>query len=162
MIALYPGSFDPITYGHVDVATRAAQMFDTLVIAPVQTNSKSSKLFSTEERIAMIEESLAEVPNIRVQSFTGLTVDFARSIGAGVLIRGLRLVTDFEYELQLAQNNAVLNPAVETCCIITSHQVGFISSSQVKEIALNGGDVSRLVPPPVLGRLNELYRLRSN
>src|SRR4051812_45152776 len=106
IIAIYPGSFDPITYGHVDVATRAAKLFDQLVIAPVQASTKSSKLFSEKERVDLIKDALAHVPNIRVQSFSGLTVNFARQIGAKVIIRGLRLISDYEFELQLAQNNA--------------------------------------------------------
>lgn len=147
--AIYPGSFDPVTNGHVDVAMRAARLFDQLVIAPVQASTKSSKLFSEEERVQLIEEALAHVPNIRVQSFSGLTVDFAQRIGARVIIRGLRLISDYEFELQLAQNNALLNPSIETCCLATSAEVSFISSSQVKEIARYGGDVSRMVPPNV-------------
>src|SRR5690242_7803175 len=109
--AIYPGSFDPVTNGHVDVAMRAARLFDQLVIAPVQASTKSSKLFSEEERVQLIKDALAHVPNIRVQSFSGLTVDFAQRIGARVIIRGLRLISDYEFELQLAQNNALLNPS---------------------------------------------------
>jgi pantetheine-phosphate adenylyltransferase len=147
--AIYPGSFDPITNGHIDVATRAARLFDQLVIAPVQASTKSSKLFSEEERVQLIKDAVAHVPNIRVQSFSGLTVDFAEQIGARVIIRGLRLISDYEFELQLAQNNALLNPKIETCCLATSAEVSFISSSQVKEIARYGGDVTRMVPPNV-------------
>ena len=156
--AIYPGSFDPITNGHVDVAMRAARLFDQLVIAPVQASTKSSKLFSEEERVQLIKEALAHVPNIRVQSFSGLTVKFAQQIGARVIIRGLRLISDYEFELQLAQNNAMLNPQIETCCLATSAEVSFISSSQVKEIAKYGGDVSRMVPPNVAESLYKKFR----
>jgi pantetheine-phosphate adenylyltransferase len=145
-LAIYPGSFDPMTNGHIDVVLRAARTFEEVVIAPVQTNNKSSKLFDTEERVELIREALRDVPNIRVQSYTGLTVHFAAQIGASVIIRGLRLVSDYEYELQLAQNNASQNPNIETCCLVTSPSVSYISSSMVKDIAKWGGDISRMVP----------------
>lgn len=148
-LALYPGSFDPMTYGHIDVVLRAVSVFGELVIAPVQTSSKTSKLFSSEEREELIREALAGVPNIRVQSYTGLTVNFAAEIGAKVIVRGLRLVSDYEYELQLAQNNASQNPNIETCCLVTSPNVSFISSTMVKDIAKWGGDITKMVPPNI-------------
>ena len=157
LIALYPGSFDPFTNGHLDIASRAARLFDQLIIAPVYSNSKGRRLFSNEERVEMIEEAVREYPNIRVESYTGLTVDFARQLGAKVMVRGLRLVGDFEYELQLAQNNRVLNPGVETVCIPTSPGVGFISSTQIKELAEGGESIADLVPPNVAARLVQAY-----
>ncbi len=157
IVAVYPGSFDPITNGHIDVASRAAQLFDQVVVAPVQTNSKSSKLFSVEERSQMIEEAFAHLPNVRVQSFSGLTVQFAREIGARVIVRGLRLISDFEWELQLAQNNACQASDIETCCLVTSYKVSFISSSMVKDIAKNGGDIRQMVPANVAERLYKTF-----
>jgi pantetheine-phosphate adenylyltransferase len=156
-LALYPGSFDPMTYGHIDVVLRAARIFDEVVIAPVQTNNKSSKLFSEEQREQMIREALQDVPNIRVQSYTGLTVHFAAEIGAKIIVRGLRLVSDYEWELQLAQNNASQNPNIETVCLVTSPNVSYISSSMVKDIARWGGDVSKMVPPNIAKALYEAY-----
>lgn len=158
VIALYPGTFDPFTNGHLDIACRAARLFDELVIAPVYSNTKGRRLFSSEERVEMVEEAIREYPNIRVESYTGLTVDFARKIGAKVLVRGLRLVGDFEYELQLAQNNRMLNPGVETVCIPTSPGVGFISSTQIKELAKAGEEIEDLVPPNVAILLRQAYK----
>lgn len=157
LIALYPGSFDPFTNGHLDIAYRASGLFDTLVIAPVYSNTKGRRLFTSEERVEMIEQAVREYDNIRVESYTGLTVDFARKLGAKVIVRGLRLVGDFEYELQLAQNNRLLYPELETVCIPASPGVGFISSTQVKELARNGGPVADLVPPSVAVKLAGVY-----
>ena len=157
VIALYPGSFDPFTNGHLDIASRASRLFDQLIIAPVYSNTKGRRLFSSEERVEMVEEAVREYPNIRVESYTGLTVDLARRLGAKVIVRGLRLVGDFEYELQLAQNNRMLYPELETVCIPTSPGVGFISSTQIKELARNGVPIEGLVPPNVAARLNRLY-----
>ncbi len=153
VLALYPGSFDRITNAHLDIAVRAARLFDELVIAPVYSNSKSRRLFSIEERVEMINQSLATYPNIRVESYTGLTVDFARRLGAKVIVRGLRLVSDFEYELQLAQNNRMLNPELETVCIATSPGLSFISSTQIKELARSNRPLNDLVPAHVAAKL---------
>ena len=158
VIALYPGTFDPFTNGHLDIASRASRLFDQLVIAPVYSNTKGRRLFTSEERVEMIEQAVREYGNIRVESYTGLTVDLARRLGAKVVVRGLRLVGDFEYELVLAQNNRMLYPALETVCIPTSPGVGFISSTQIKELARNGVTVDDLVPANVAARLTEAYR----
>lgn len=146
--ALYPASFDPVTNGHIDVARRAAVLFDELLIAVFDAPSKNL-LFTTDERVKMLQEALGDMPNVRVGSYTGLTVHYALEIGAKVIVRGLRTVSDFEYELQLTQNYRHLAPQIEIACLMTSLQYSFLSSSMVKEIAKWGGDVSGMVPPHV-------------
>ena len=153
-LALYPASFDPVTNGHIDVAQRAAQIWDELVVAAFDAPSKNL-LFSTAERVAMLQEALGDLPNVRVQSYTGLTAHYAVEIGAKVIVRGLRTVSDFEWELQLAQNYRHLAPQVESACLMTSQNYSFMSSSMVKEIAKWGGDVSQMVPAHVQ---SELYK----
>ncbi len=154
ILALYPASFDPVTNGHLDVARRASRLFDELVVAAFDAPSKNL-LFTTEERVAMLKESLHDLPNIRVESYTGLTAYHAMEIGAKVIVRGLRTVSDFEWELQLAQNYRHLAPELEIACLMTSQNYSFMSSSMVKEIAKWGGDVSQMVPPHVQ---NQLFR----
>src|SRR4028119_367477 len=146
--AIYPGSFDPITLGHVDVARRAARLFDEVVVAVYEGTEKSGALFTPPERIAMAREVLNSLPetNIVVESFSGLTVDYARAQGAGVIVRGLRAVSDFEYEFKLAHMNAHLAPGIEVICLMTSSGHSFISSSLIREVAALGGDVDGLVP----------------
>jgi pantetheine-phosphate adenylyltransferase len=146
--AIYPGSFDPITLGHVDVARRAAQLFDEVIVAVYEGQEKPGALFSTEERIGLAREVVATSlePNIRVDSFSGLTVDYARAQDAGVIVRGLRAVSDFEYEFKLAHMNAHLAPGIEVVCLMTSSGHSFISSSLIREVAALGGDVDGLVP----------------
>lgn len=145
--AVCPGSFDPVTNGHVDVFARAARQFDELTIA-VFVNSAKQSMFSIEERVDLLRAVTADIPNIRVDSFTGLVVEFCRTHDIPVIVRGLRAVTDFEYELQLSQANYELAD-VETMFVSTSPAFGYISSSLVKEIARHGGDVSGFVPPAV-------------
>lgn len=149
--AIYPGSFDPITLGHVDVARRAARLFDEVVVAVYRGSEKSGALFTPEERIALVREVLTELPeqNIVVDSFSGLTVDYARSQNAGVIVRGLRAVSDFEYEFKLAHMNAHLAPEIDVVCLMTSSGHSFISSSLIREVAALGGDVDALVPEVV-------------
>jgi pantetheine-phosphate adenylyltransferase len=149
--AIYPGSFDPITLGHVDVARRAARLFDEVVVAVYEGTEKSGALFTPPERIAMAREVLSSLPetNIVVESFSGLTVDYARAQGAGVIVRGLRAVSDFEYEFKLAHMNAHLAPEIEVVCLMTSSRHSFISSSLIREVAALGGDVDALVPSVV-------------
>ena len=156
ILALYPASFDPVTNGHIDIAQRAANLFDELVVAAFNAPSKNL-LFSTDERIAMLKESLDGLPNVRVQSYTGLTVHYALEIGAKVIVRGLRSVSDFDYELQLAQNYRHLVPSIEVACLMTSQNYSFMSSSMVKDIAKWGGDVSQLVPPHVKTQLYKQF-----
>lgn len=157
--AIFPASFDPITNGHLDIATRAGRLFDELVIA-VYDNPEKRVLLPWEERIALVRASTAHLTNIRVEGFRGLMVDYARSIGAGVVVRGLRLLSDFEGELLYAATNRTMAPDLETICLISSMHLMFISSSRAKEIALLGGDVSGMVPPPVVERLARLGRER--
>lgn len=157
-IAVYPGSFDPITNGHLDVLRRATRVFDRVVVA-VLGNPRKSPLLSAERRVAVIAQVVAADPALAgivdVQTFDGLTVDFCRQVGAGFLVRGLRAIADFETELQLAHNNQLLAPDVDTVFFMTSLEHGYISSSLVKEIALFGGDVSRMLPPAAAAALAE-------
>ena len=146
--AIYPGSFDPVTLGHVDIIRRAAKMFDSLTVS-VLNNSEKTPLFSVDERVNILIEVLRGIPNVKILSYEGLLVDFAVSCGAGVIVRGLRAVTDFEYELQLAQTNSVLNKGVDTIFLTTSLKYAYLSSSTVKEVASYGGDISKFVPPYV-------------
>ena len=155
--ALYPASFDPITFGHVDIAERAAKLFDNVVLGVFEKPLKSL-LFSPAERFEMAQKAVAHIPNMRVANYSGLTAHFAKSIQADVIVRGLRAVSDFEYEMQLALANQSFAPEVETVCLMTSQRFSFISSSIVKEIALNGGVVDHLVPPHVVEALQEKYR----
>ena len=144
--AIYPGSFDPVTYGHIDIIQRAAKIFDELLVA-VLNNAAKTPLFSVDERVNILKEVVKDIPNVTVQSYEGLLVDFAMANDAGVIVRGLRAVTDFEYELQLAQTNSVLNSGVDTMFLTTSLRYAYLSSSTVKEVASYGGDISKFVPP---------------
>jgi pantetheine-phosphate adenylyltransferase len=143
--AIYPGSFDPVTNGHLDIIRRSAKMFDEVVVG-ILNNPEKSPLFSVEERVKMLEKATEDIPNVRVRSFGGLSVDFARSCKANVIVRGLRLITDFEYELQMAQTNRKLAPDVDTTFLYTSLQYSYLSSTTVKEVAYFGGDISEFVP----------------
>jgi len=155
-VAVYPGSFDPITNGHLDVVRRAARVFDQVVVA-VLGNPRKSPLLPAEVRVAVIRDALAAEPSlagrVEVRTFDGLTVEFCRTVGAAFLVRGLRAIADFETELQLAHNNHQLAPEVDTVFFMTSLEHGYISSSLVKEIALFGGDVSTMIPPPAAAAL---------
>ena len=146
--AIYPGSFDPVTYGHIDIIERASDIFDELIVA-VLNNKAKTPLFSVDERVNILGEVLSGLPNVKILSYEGLLVDFAVSVGAGVIVRGLRAVTDFEYELQLAQTNSVLNGGVDTIFLTTSLKYAYLSSSTVKEVASYGGNISKFVPPYV-------------
>ena len=151
--AIYPGSFDPITKGHLDVLKTGAMIFDKVVIA-VARNSEKGGFLTVDERIQLIKQSVTNLPNVEVDSFEGLTINYAKSKGAQVLIRGLRAVSDFEYEMQLSQANSALSDEIKTVFLITKPKYNFISSSTVKEIFLNGGDISKFVPEPVALFLN--------
>ncbi|GAA0418435.1 pantetheine-phosphate adenylyltransferase [Cocleimonas flava] len=146
--AIYPGTFDPITNGHIDLVQRAGKMFDDVIVA-IATNSKKNPKFSLEERIDMAEKALADCPNVRVKGFKELLVDFAKKENAMVLIRGLRAISDFEYEFQLASMNRNLAPDIESIFMMPADEYSFISSSLVKEVASLGGDVSNFVHPLV-------------
>ncbi|MEA2620962.1 MAG: pantetheine-phosphate adenylyltransferase [Chloroflexota bacterium] len=162
-IAVYPGSFDPITNGHLDIIERAAKVFETLIVA-VLANPRKAALLDVETRIGVIRAALvaAAVPSerIEVEAFDGLTVDLCRARGAGSIVRGLRAISDFETEMQLAHNNRVLAPAVDTIFFMTSVANGYVSSSLVKEIAAFGGDVSTMVPEPARAALEATLRTR--
>jgi pantetheine-phosphate adenylyltransferase len=152
--AIYPGTFDPITLGHEDVVRRAARLFDEVIVGVAQSQGKRP-LFSLEERVALAAEVLADCPNVRVVGFSGLLMQFAREEGAQVVIRGLRAVSDFEYEFQLAGMNRHLYPEVETLFLTPSEQYMFISASLVREIAILGGDISKFVPSLVDAAIQE-------
>lgn len=144
-IAVYPGSFDPMTLGHIDVTTRAAELFDKVVIGVLNNADKDSSAFTIEERIDMIKKSVSHLSNIEVTSFSGLSIDFAKKYNANCIIRGLRLITDFEFELQMAQTNKILDKNIETIFLITSKEYSFLSSSTTKDVARCGGDISKFV-----------------
>ena len=146
--ALFPGTFDPVHYGHIDIATRAARLFDELVVA-VYDRPLKSLLFQPQERIALVTQALQDNPRIRVVSYSGMTVDFCRQIGAQVIVRGLRVFSDFEFEFRMALANHRLAPDIEVVAFITDEEHTFLSSSTVREIASLGGDVSSMVPPYV-------------
>ena len=158
-LAIYPGSFDPITLGHVDVALRAAKLFDEVIVAIYTGPEKPGGLFSVEERLALARGAFANVPGgaIRVDSFSGLTVEYARAMGAQTIVRGLRAVSDFEYEFKLAHMNDHLAPEIEVVCLMTSSRHSFISSSLIREVAALGGDVEGLVPAHVRDALRAKF-----
>ena len=147
-IALYPGTFDPITNGHIDLVQRAATLFDKVIVA-IASNSKKKPRFSLEKRIELVQQVLLDCPNVRVEGFDVLLVDFARQQNANILIRGLRAVSDFEYEFQLASMNRNLAPDIESVFLMPADEYSFISSSLVKEVATLGGDISSFVHPLV-------------
>ena len=155
-IALCPGSFDPVTLGHVDIIERSARHFDEVIVAVIRNPQKAQSLFDLEERQEMLREVLGHLPNIRIEFFKGLLVDFAKDHGAESIIKGLRAVSDFDYELQMAQMNQRLS-GIDTFFLSTSPQYSFLSSSLVREVARFGGDVSSMVPPVVAKRLAERY-----
>jgi pantetheine-phosphate adenylyltransferase len=157
-IAVYPGSFDPITYGHLDIIHRGLKVFDAVIIA-VARNSEKKSLFSIEERLRMIRETVGENPKVRVDTFDGLLVDYVISQGANVILRGLRAVSDFEYEFQIAQMNHSVQEEVETLFMMTAVPYGYLSSSIVKEVAALKGPVDTFVPPPVKKALQEKFGL---
>ena len=155
--AIYPGSFDPVTYGHIDIIERASEIFDELIVA-VLNNKAKTPLFSMSERVRMIQDLTKDLGNVEVKSFGGLTVNFARDNGATVIVRGLRAVTDFEYELQLAQTNKVIAPDIDTIFLTTNLKFSYLSSSTVKEIASFGGDIHEFVPAEVEVLMKEKYK----
>lgn len=156
--AIYPGSFDPLTLGHMDIIERSSKIVDELVVG-VLNNSAKNSLFSLEERVSMIKEMTDSMPNVTVASFDGLLVDYMKEIDATIIVRGLRAVTDFEYELQIAQTNHVENPNVETIFLTTSLQYSYLSSTIVKEFASYGGDITKFVPARFIDRIYEKYNI---
>ena len=147
-IAIYPGSFDPITKGHLDILKTGAGIFDKVIIA-VAKNSEKKGFLTVDERVKLIKESVKDIDNVEVDSFDGLTIEYAKSKNAQILIRGLRAVSDFEYELQLSQANSALCSDIKTVFLTTKPKYNFISSSTIKEIFINNGDISKFVPEPV-------------
>jgi pantetheine-phosphate adenylyltransferase len=157
-IAVCPGSFDPITYGHLDIIQRGAKVFDEVYVC-VLNNSSKKPLFTVEERVQLIEEVTKPIPNVKVDTFQGLLVDYAKSVNANAIIRGLRAVSDFEYEMQITSVNRVLNEDIETFFVMTNNQYSFLSSSIVKEVAKYNGNISELVPKPVEEALKKKFSL---
>lgn len=153
-IAVYPGSFDPITNGHLDIVERAAKLYDKLIIG-VLNNASKKPLFSAEERKAMIDEVTKDIPNVSCDIFSGLLVDFAKQNEASVIVKGLRTVADFEYEFQMALLNKALNPEYETMFMMTNTKYSYISSSMVKEVAKYSGDLDGLVPQIVISKIKD-------
>ncbi|SHH09432.1 pantetheine-phosphate adenylyltransferase [Tepidibacter thalassicus] len=154
-IAVYPGSFDPVTNGHLDIIKRASKLFDKLIVAVLYNPNKKS-LFTFEERVELLKEAVKDLDNVEVDSFSGLLIDYCNEKKVNAIIRGLRAVSDFEYELQMAQMNRQLNPEIETVILTTSTKYSFISSSLIKEVARFKGDISNLVPDVVLRKLNKI------
>ena len=146
--AIYPGSFDPVTLGHVDIIHRAAKMFDSLTVS-VLNNSEKTPLFSVDERVKMLREVCKDLSNVKIDSFSGLTADYALKNGTDVIIRGLRAITDFEYELQMAQTNRKILPTLDTVFLTTSLEYAYLSSSIVREVASYGGDIHEFVTPDI-------------
>ena len=156
--AIYPGSFDPITFGHLDIIERSSKIVDELVVGVLHNSAKKS-LFSLDERVSMIKETTKNLPNVKVESFDGLLVDYMNKIDASIIIRGLRAVTDFEYELQIAQSNHVQNEQIETIFLTTNLNYSYLSSTIVKEFASYGGDISKFVPEQFIDKISDKYNI---
>ena len=158
-VAVYPGSFDPVHFGHMDIAQRAAKIFDQLIVA-VYENPKKPLCFSAAERVEMLRTALTHLENVTICAYTGLTVNLARSVGAQVLVRGLRVISDFEMEYQMALTNQQLWAEIDTICLMTRYEYAFLSASLLKEVFLAGGDISQMAPPVVLEMLLRKYEQR--
>ena len=156
--AIYPGSFDPVTFGHLDVIRRASELFDEVIVGVLH----KSPLFSVEERVNILKEVTADIPNVKIETFSGLSVNFARNCDAKVIIRGLRAITDFEYELQMAQTNRVLAKDVDTMFLTTSLEYAYLSSTTVKEAAYFGADISKFAPEYVVEKVREKFAQKGN
>ncbi|MBC7223777.1 MAG: pantetheine-phosphate adenylyltransferase [Anaerolineae bacterium] len=156
-VAVYPGTFDPVHYGHLDIATRAAKIFDRLIIS-VYDRPLKTLLFTAEERLQLMREAVKDLPNVEVCTYSGLTVDHVKAVGGTVIVRGLRVISDFELEYQMALTNKKLAPEVETICLMTSLKYAFVSSSTLKEVALAGGCVDEMAPPHVARALQRKFK----
>lgn len=154
--AIYPGSFDPVTLGHLDIIKRSARLVDHLIVGVLNNNTKTP-LFSVDERVNMLKDVTKDIDNVEILSFRGLLVDFAEEHHVQTIVRGLRAVTDFEYELAMSQTNRVANPHIDTIFLNTSLKYAYLSSSMVKEMAMYGGDISKFVPQQVIGKVYEKY-----
>lgn len=159
-IAVYPGSFDPVTNGHLDIVTRASRLFDTVIMAVFDRPNKNL-LFNTAERVALLEEATRDLPRVKIDTYSNLTVEYVRSVGASMIVRGLRDPRDFEHEFQMAQIHQKLDAQIEIVFLMAGHQYTFFSSSTVREIAALGGDVSWLVPPHIVAALKRAYQKNS-
>ena len=155
--AIYPGTFDPIHLGHVDIASRSAAIFDELIVAVYDRPAKNL-LFTADERVDLARNALDDLPNVQVMAYGGLTIEFARQVDAQVIVRGLRVISDFEWEYQMALTNRELAPEIEFVCLMTRQEHAFLSSSIVKEVALLSGDVTGMTPPNVVAALEEKRR----
>lgn len=155
-IGIYPGSFDPVTFGHIDIIMRSSKLVDKLIIG-VLKNSAKTPLYTTDERVIFLKEITKDIPNVEIEAYEGLLVDFADEKKANILVRGLRAITDFEYELQLAQTNHKLNPIIDTVFLTTSVEYAYLSSSTVREIASYGGDVSQFVPECIVNTIYDKF-----
>ena len=155
-IAVYPGSFDPVTNGHLDIVARASRLFDTVIMAVFDRPNKNL-LFSTAERVALLEEATRDLPHVKIDTYSTLTVDYMRSVGASIIVRGLRDSRDFEHEFQMAQIHQTLDAQIDVVFFMAGHQYTFFSSSMVREIAALGGDVSWLVQPHIVAALRRVY-----
>lgn len=158
-VAIYPGTFDPVTNGHLDIINRASSLFDKLIVA-VYADPKKDVLFSLDERLEMMTRAVAHLPNVQVRGFQGLTVSFMKKVGAQVMVRGLRVISDFEWEFQMALVNKTMAPELEMMCLMTSAEYSFLSSSIVKQVAELGGCVTHMVPPHVEAALEKAFGLR--
>ena len=157
--AVYTGSFDPVTNGHMDIIRRASEIFDVLIVS-ILNNKEKTPLFSVEERVKILEEATKDLPNVQIDSFSGLLVDYAREKDLHVIVRGLRAITDFEYELQMAQTNRVLAPDVDTVFLTTSLEYAYLSSTIMKEVANFGGDLSKFAPREITDAVEEKLKKR--
>ncbi len=155
--AVYPGSFDPVTFGHIDIIQRMAKQYDEFTVLVANSLAKHY-LFSEDERVKLIREALGDIPSVKVQSFSGLTVDYAQQIGAESIVRGLRAVSDFEYEMAMANMNKSLCSSVETLIVFSDPKLNFVSSRMVKEVAKLGGDLTNLIPDNVVKALNSKFK----
>jgi pantetheine-phosphate adenylyltransferase len=161
IIALYPGSFDPITNGHIDIATRASKLFDKIVIG-IFAMPEKNLMFSIEERVKLAKEATSHLPKVEVRPYTKITVEFAREINAQVLVRGLRMIGDFEWEFEMAMMNQMLSPGLETVCFMASQEYQFLSASLIKEVASLGGNIHTLVPQNVAEALEKKGVAKNN
>jgi len=154
--AIYPGSFDPVTFGHIDVIERSSKLVDQLIVGVLNNNTKSP-LFSADERVNMLKEATKNFGNVEIISFSGLLVDFAQSHNIHIIVRGLRAITDFEFELQMAQTNRIINPDIDTIFLTTNLKYAYLSSSNVKEVAMYNGDISKFVPEFIINKVYEKF-----
>ena len=154
--AIYPGSFDPVTFGHIDVIERSSKLVDQLIVGVLNNNTKSP-LFSVDERVNMLKEATKNLDNVEIISFSGLLVNFAQSHNIHIIVRGLRAITDFEFELQMAQTNRIINPDIDTIFLTTNLKYAYLSSSNVKEVAMYNGDISKFVPEFVINKVYEKF-----